>query len=213
MQTTKDRATKWSVTINNPTDADEEDVNRARQKGWQVIGQREVGANGTPHYQLMVKTPQVRFAQMKKAFPRGHIEVARNEQALEQYVSKEETRVGELPQQQVLYPSLSKLWDLIYEEFNLGHNKLGWDQTQDEVQFYREEDNDHYLTDPLVLFDEVIGRLIRRGYHVETMAVNPQIRACFKKFSSAILFRSRSQTDRQTDNASESEQVSLATTT
>jgi len=71
-----DRATVWSVTINNPTPSDEEGIALARQRGWQVEGQKEKGSEGTEHYQLMVKTPQVRFSAVKKAFPRGHIEAA-----------------------------------------------------------------------------------------------------------------------------------------
>lgn len=45
-----DRATAWSVTINNPNESDEEAINLARQKGWTVQGQKEVGDEGTPHY-------------------------------------------------------------------------------------------------------------------------------------------------------------------
>lgn len=78
-----DRATAWSLTINNPTEADEENIQHARQKGWKVIGQLEQGENGTKHYQLLVKTPRIRFGGVKKEFPRAHVEVARNVAALE----------------------------------------------------------------------------------------------------------------------------------
>lgn len=91
------RATCWSLTINNPTKSDEEWIQQARQKGWQVEGQLEKGKEGTEHYQLMVKTPQVRFSAVKKQFPRAHIEIARNPAALAQYVAKEETREADLP--------------------------------------------------------------------------------------------------------------------
>lgn len=46
---TDDRHSKWSVTINNPTEADEDSIHRARQKGWKVWGQKEVGEEGTEH--------------------------------------------------------------------------------------------------------------------------------------------------------------------
>lgn len=101
-----ERATNWSVTINNPIKADEENINLARQKGWMVEGQLEKGDNGTPHYQLIVKTPQMRFSALKKAFPRAHIEVAKNVKALETYVKKDETRIGQLPDASEFYPSL-----------------------------------------------------------------------------------------------------------
>jgi len=109
-----DRATCWSVTINNPLPADDENIALAKQKsGWKVEGQLEKGENGTPHYQLMVKTPQTRFGSIKKAFPRAHIEPARDIKALSKYVSKEETRIGTLPLNDK-YPSLTVLWDLFY---------------------------------------------------------------------------------------------------
>ena len=62
-----DRATCWSITINNPLPADDENIARAKQRsGWKVEGQLEKGENGTPHYQLMVKTPQIRFDPLRK---------------------------------------------------------------------------------------------------------------------------------------------------
>lgn len=183
-----DRATTWSITINNPGPADEEAIALARQKGWKVEGQLEKGLNGTPHYQLMVRTPQVRFSALKKQFPRAHIEVARNSAALASYVQKEDTRVGQLSTSQDKYPSLSKFWDLIYDEIS---EEKG--QPADE---WRELDE---LTDKqkLGLFDTVCFRLIYCGYHVETLAVNPQTRAAFTKFAGALMARSFA--DRQTD--------------
>lgn len=61
------------------------------------MGQLEQGANGTPHYQLCIKSGYTRFAAIKKVFPMAHIEPARNDAAVEQYVCKEETRIGSLP--------------------------------------------------------------------------------------------------------------------
>lgn len=63
----------------------------------------------------MVKTPQVRFSAVKKLFPRGHIEIARNPAALATYVGKEETRVGQLPDKQELYPSQAKTFSMFAE--------------------------------------------------------------------------------------------------
>lgn len=186
--TTQARASCWSITINNPSAADEENINLARQKGWKVEGQLEVGEKGTPHYQLKVNTPQVRFSAVKKAFPRAHIEIAKNVYALEQYVHKEETREGELVQTSDRYPSMQKLWDMFsdyIEEHRLNLAKESWDE-------------DTFLQE----FDLFIKDAIIDGYVVETMAVNPQIRACVKKFGREILIRSqniRRQTDRQTD--------------
>lgn len=192
------RATVWCVTINNPIDADEENIAFARQRGWRVEGQKEVGKEGTLHYQLMLKTPQVRFSAVKKAFPRANIQVARNPVALEQYVHKEDTRVAELPETSELYPSLQRFWDMLYEYMTI----IGWEQGQ--RGWERVSGGSKEYLDPdtsLVYLDLFADRMICKGYVIETMVVNPQIRSIFKNFSSSILIRSslRRQTDRQTD--------------
>lgn len=181
------RASVWSITINNPTDSDEEGISQARQRGWKVDGQLEKGENGTLHYQLICRTPQVRFSQVKKAFPRAHIEAAKNPAALDQYVRKEDTRVASMPQSSDAYPSLSKLWDLVY------------DHIADDIEGPAEEAPAKYFTTKA--FDEVIGYLIAEGYHVETMGMNPAIRGAFTRWGPRLMERSWvcRQTDRQTD--------------
>jgi len=189
-ENTKERATCWALTINNPTEADEECIALARQKGWKVDGQMERGESGTLHYQIMLKTPQVRFSAVKKAFPRAHIEQARKPVALAQYVHKVETRVGELAKGDELYPSLSKFWDLI----------LG--QLEFDYAFHIDKDDVTTLADEwfsLDLFDSWCRNLIEKGYHVETMAVNPQVRSAWLKFGPALVYRSLADRDRQTD--------------
>lgn len=180
-----DRATCWSVTINNPTSADDENIARAKQRsGWKVLGQKEKGENGTEHYQLMVKTPQTRFGSIKKAFPRAHIEVARNSRALEEYVQKDDTRVGSIPTDDK-FPSLSKLWELFNEYLET------WKVTREKMSG----------DDALYQFDLFISAYIEKGFHIETMGVNPQIRSAVKKYLPAIVARIRNstrQTDRQT---------------
>jgi len=192
------RATSWSITINNPTKADEECIQLARQKsGWSVIGQLEKGDNGTPHYQLMLKTPQVRFSAIKKAFPRAHIEVARNADALETYVQKDETRIGQIESNE-MYPSLTKFWDLFYDY------KYDWDN----MNVYQFGGKEEWLAH----FDEFVNDAIERGYHVETMAVNPQIRSIVAKFMPAIFKRTeniRRQLDIQTREDVEVEKIVL----
>lgn len=181
-----DKATNWSVTINNPTKNDDEYIALARQKGWKVEGQLERGENGTPHFQLLVTTKgQQRFSAMKKAFPRGHIEPAKNVEKLRAYVNKDETRIGELTIQSELYPSLQTLWDS-YAEW-LDDKDSWWNWNGDKA---------------LEQFDVFIGHMIEKGYVVETMAVNPQIRSCVKSYFVPIIHRSnlrRQTTDRQTE--------------
>lgn len=197
-----DRGTCWSVTLNNPTRQDEECIALARQKGWSVEGQLEKGKEGTPHYQLMVKTPQVRFSAVKKAFPRAHIELARNRAALAAYVTKEETRERTLSLSQEMYPSLSKFWDLLYDELA-------------EILHYPPEEYDWYNikneAEGKIAYYKAVRELITKGYHVETLAVNPSTLSAFTKFSKEIMFRSwrQFQTDRQ--NALESQEANVPT--
>lgn len=188
-----DRATTWSITINNPISADEENINLARQRGWYVEGQLERGANGTPHYQLMVRTPQVRFSAVKKAFPRAHIEVARNVIALSQYVRKHDTKEGELKEQSDMYPSLSKFWELIYDVL-----KFKPDQP------YQLLDSEIYpgAFFTMTEYDNAVRYLIRDGFHVETMGVNPQMRSCWKLYNRDLMYRVAVDKDRQTDETS-----------
>lgn len=187
------RATNWSVTINNPISADDENISLARQKGWNVEGQLERGAEGTPHYQLAVRTPQVRFSALKKAFPRAHIEVARNVTALKQYVHKDDTKVGELKEQSDKYPSLSKFWELIYDVL-----KFSPDQP------YQLLDSEIYpgAFFTMTEFDDAVRYLIRDGYHVETMGVNPQMRSCWKIYGRDLMYRIAVDKDRQTAETS-----------
>lgn len=181
-----ERATCWSVTINNPTKSDDEWIAQARQKsGWKVYGQLEQGQAGTPHYQLMVTTPQVRFSALKKAFPRAHIEIARDRKALEKYVAKEDTRVASLNVSQDKYPSCSKVmawYGIYYDEYM---KVLG-----------------HECFNTLQPFEQMVRSKIREGYYVEAIAVNPQVISSIKKYGRSIAFRERNlrrQTDRQTD--------------
>lgn len=196
------RASSWSVTINNPTASDEEYISLARQKGWKVEGQKEVGDSGTPHYQLLVKTPQVRFSAVKAQFPRAHIEIARNVAALETYVHKEETRVGQLSTQSEFYPSMAKTYTMWYDwvELSTKYHKGQWANLTPEGF--------------LEAFDSFVSDSICEGYYLESMAVNPQVRAAIKKFGFSILVRESNKlkmdpVDRQTDRQTAENKVEV----
>jgi len=211
------RASAWSVTINNPTEDDFENINLARQKGWQIIGQLELGKNGgTRHYQLMAKTPQVRFSAVKKAFPRAHIEVARNVSALEAYVHKEDTRAGELPTEQEQYPSLVRYWELVTRFFdnpNEFHclDQMAW--SDENVRFLREVSEDMFRAKPLALLDLATRSLIKRGYMVEGIATNPATRQAWKLFGREILHRSLRAITQQQNASCEAEHMAEASET
>lgn len=174
-----DRATCWSLTINNPTEADEEAIATARQRGWKVDGQREKGAEGTEHYQLILRTPQVRFSAVKKQFGRAHIEVARNPAALAAYVHKEESAVAELGTSQAMYPSQSKFFDLVWDV-------ILEDQT-DKSEF-RRATNGRFIS-PKNSLVYATKELIRKGYVVENIACNPMTIQAWTLFHDDFLLR------------------------
>lgn len=196
------RATCWSITINNPGTVDEENIAVARQRGWKVEGQIEEGASGTRHYQLAVSTPQVRFSAVKKAFPRAHIEPARNVAALKTYVQKEETRVGILSTEQERFPSQQKVWqwfgELEIDEQELSDEYRCYVRTCADREVSPQRAHDWKQEYMLERFDKMMAQKITEGYYCELIAVNPQIRSCVKKFGLAIAERHRRQTDRQT---------------
>jgi len=201
------RGSCWSITINNPISADEENMARARQKGWKIDGQKEVGECGTPHYQLIVRTPQVRFSAVKSAFPRAHIEVARNPAALETYVHKDETKVGELNKQSEMYPSLSKFWDLFFQ--------WCYDDSNTSVQEQRLVVDLLKTKDLEKVFAKFVNEYIERGYYIETIACNPATISCLRKFGISILKRSETafykKEDTQTDTDSQTSEVLVPT--
>ena len=179
-----DRSTFWSVTINNPTPDDEECISVARSKGWTVTGQKETGSEGTPHYQLAVKTPQVRFTAVKKVFPRANIQIARNVPALLNYVHKEDTRTGELPSTSSQYPTISRMWELMFD--------VTWKESWyglDSMNEYLEEYLKMSDKARLLWLDEAAAHLIKKGYYLEHHVVNPQVRSSFGKFMPQLFER------------------------
>jgi len=202
---TTTRSSHWSLTINNPTAADDEEIARARQKGWRVTGQKEKGEGGTEHYQLHLATPQVRFSAVKRAFTRAHIEAARNPAALEAYVNKAETREGSLPSAQEKYPSLSRFWQLVYR-FCHDQNWINWSEPLIEQWWkdcwqdngYHEPRNDAEDKELAVLvLDRAVCHLIYQGYHIDSY-YSPPNQNLWKKFHFAILQRSHEEISAQT---------------
>lgn len=107
----------WSITINNPTEEDKANwVNAKQSFHWinDISGQLEKGAEGTLHIQGMLKTKQVRFSQVKKAFPRAHIELAKNATALAKYVTKSETRISPI-RSSILYCTPAHIQKALYD--------------------------------------------------------------------------------------------------
>lgn len=174
-----DRATAWSITINNPTESDMTPTLPAK---WVLTGQIEEGAEGTIHYQAMLKTPQERFSAVKRVFPRAHIEVARNSKALGNYVHKAESRLAERPDVVSNIPTL-------------------WDYQHTVAKAFRDDEFKAYCADlgeglPDDLFMAYIDELVRRDIikgacGVEFIAINPMWRSAWKKFGRAMIVRER----------------------
>lgn len=174
------RATCWSVTINNPT---EEDLNVELPAGWSLTGQKECGAEGTEHYQGMLRTPQVRFAAVKKVLKRAHIEVAKNPKALEKYVHKEDTRTAEVADRSSNIPTLFEYQDIIAALWQ-------WDEYRELVEAPANSlTNPNELAmryvDSLVAYD--IETNLRRG--AEFIGINPMWRSSWKLFWRSIIRR------------------------
>ena len=81
-------------TINNPTQTPDELWATLSCKAKYLIFQKEIGANGTPHYQGYCElTRRTRFPVIKNLIPTAHIEPRRGSQAqARDYARKEDTR-------------------------------------------------------------------------------------------------------------------------
>lgn len=186
-----DKACCWSITINNPTDDDHVQWAALSALHWvkEVTGQLEKGEEGTLHIQGMVKTQSVRFAALKKALPRAHIEPARNAAALAKYVSKLETRIAPIApiktanQNDVQIACLGVALNLCYQWS--ASDPLVTDELLllDKYSFEIKRDWEKIL-------DTAVSSLIYQGFYgVEFVVSNPQVRTAFKKYLPAILYR------------------------
>lgn len=203
----KTRAAHWSVTAffgteNTPSKQTREyQIDQARALGWSVEGQEEkCPTTGNHHYQLMVSTGQQRAAAVMDAFPASEVQIARNPNALANYVSKDDTRVGQLPTKKVILPVT---YQLVRDKF------FQW------VVANQEDDMDYsfHPTHPdevMRLWDRYIGLCIEDGQDVDVMGVNPQYRSAIMKYFSAFIARAR-QTDRQTEQK-DAESINIPTT-
>lgn len=174
-----ERATCWSITINNP---EEGEYKRPLPGGWKLIGQLERGEEGTLHYQGMLKTSQVRFAAVKKEFPRAHIEVARDKAALAKYVTKEDTRVSTVEHIPTLFEYQTIIADMWIEDDFQSRWRLAGERPGGSVPDINAVAMSYI--DALVEADIEGGR---RG--AEFIAVNPMWRSSWLRFWRSIINR------------------------
>lgn len=197
----KSRASAWSVTAffdtpNTPSkETRQYQIDAARSKGWTVEGQVEkCPETGNLHFQLRVKTPQVRARALMDAFPQAEVQIARNDKALQNYVHKEETRVEEFKSVKMFVS-----WPMLRDKF------YDWLLLQLDVTTIGVLDEER-----LKFWDEFIGQSWVEGIECDLMGVNPQYRGCILKYWSRgveIADARRQKTDRQTDT----QEVSLPT--
>jgi len=187
-----ERATCWSITINNHTD--EELI--CDIPGWRLRGQPEIGKEGTRHFQGMLTTPQVRFSQVKKQFPRAHIEIARDKTALAKYVQKEDTRAGEYTDQGI--PTLWEYQTIVANEWN---NDVFESRRDDDAYAKRFKYDSGSIAMEYV--DEICAKLIESGSKgLEFVAINPMWRSAWKKFYASIIKRHASSSSLQSSSSS-----------
>lgn len=171
------RATCWSITINNPLEADL----KCDVPGWKLQGQFEEGEGGTRHFQGMLETPQVRFTAVKRVFQRAHIEVAKNKVALRKYVNKDETRVATFDATAI--PNMFQLQDSIASDWDSEE----WRNLS--AEYERMPDSDVAL----MYLDTLVARRIEAGQRgLEFIAINPMWRSSWKKFWRSIIKRNAS---------------------
>jgi len=94
-QQLRSRASMWGITLNNPTPAELEKMRYPNLPNFviSIKHQQEIGESGTLHVQCALKTTSRDFTTIKKYLPRAFIEIARNQDALNNYVQKIETAV------------------------------------------------------------------------------------------------------------------------
>lgn len=171
---TTERASCWSITINNPT---EEDV-KCEMPGWKLSGQYEQGEEGTRHFQGMLETPQVRFSAVKRAYPRAHIEVARNKKALQAYTQKEDTRLDAFASAGV--PTIFEYQRRVCELWS-------WTKFSECRAMFPNKPEDEIA---LIYLDGICADMILAGAAgLEFVAINPMWRSSWKKFYRPIITR------------------------
>lgn len=206
-----DKGTCWSITINNPNEDDNTTWSGMSGLHWvlEAKGQLEKGENGTLHLQGMLRTKSVRFAQVKKALPRAHIEKARSQTALAKYVAKEDTRVSSIPTVKVAtLTDVQKELLGISLQFCYTLDKSLDPLTTDESTFFTKFEYE-LKKNWEQLLDRAVEILIWRGFYgVEFVVANPQIRTAFRKYLPAILYRTYNATQEVIQEAHEPPQES-----
>lgn len=184
MTTAGIRGTNWSVTINNPTPADLDFAWIAEHAGWAIEGQMEIGKEGTPHYQGLLRTPnKPSFSTVHKLLPRAHLETARNVKHLEAYVHKDETRVAEVGTVSSKIPTLFAYQTQVANRLCIHDIDVQILHRQLEGKAITE-----YVMESCV--NDIVKADIEAGVKgIEFIAINPMWVASWRKFWRSIIIR------------------------
>lgn len=165
---------------------------------WSLEGQIEQGVDSQQqlHAQLYLKTPQCRGTRVTKFFPNCYIDEAKNPFALQKYVHKEDTRVGEFKTVENRSPQWHVVRDRFYEWYVAEHT--------DQLMFNVDDE------EKLKYWDRFIGLSLEEGMNVDVIGVNPQYRSCILRYWTNMIRRVSKnpsssidkKTDRQTDSQS-----------
>jgi len=175
------KSSDWSITINNPTELDKEQIKNLVQYKWYRKFTNQIEEASTEHIQGYLKTEYIRFAAIKKALTRAHIEPAKNKNALANYVVKNDDT----------YKSEGIV---VAEQCSIGavHRAAAkkWNTYEALMAEYREVPDKELDDWKLNQLDLATTDLIRSGvWGVEFIGGNPQTRLVYKKYFLAIMYR------------------------
>lgn len=145
----------------------------------------------------MVKTEYGRFFEkLKAALPRAHIEIAKNQFALQQYVHKPETRIGTVAGFERPATKVATQQDIqnevVIQVSALARYKYPerWLASEGNMIVFMEHHGWMVKQDADWWIDQSVTALIRRGYFgVEFVMSNNQIRSAFKRYLDSIIIR------------------------
>lgn len=191
------KTTKWSLTYWFTDGRNMDTLNECIQRmppTWHLEGQIERGEeSGKEHAQLYLKTPQTRGTAIAKVFPQTDIQEARNHIALQQYVHKEETRIGEFK----TITNTSPQWSVVRDKF------FDWLLETEPFYGHVKDDMDERVSPRLNLWDKFIIVSIKEGMNIDVIGVNPQYRSCIRRYWEGYVYnaeqRLAADIDKKTD--------------
>lgn len=218
-----DRPCWWAITINNPTPSDCYTWNNLMTRHWvkDFGGQLEVApTTGTEHIQGWLHTNAVRFAQIKKVFPRANIQYARSHAALQKYCAKPGGKPipeGEAPvtledrfNSELLYRAAMRVSDpfsdamKIYIPAPSVDGKIEWheqEQNEDEILGYHDDwitpNRDYFKSHAGEIIQTAVEILVEAGYPAEHYLNDTPGNRARKTIFPSILIRLKKEQERE----------------